>query len=432
MLDYFFKLIRNIPEKDLLLTVLGIFSLGLLALSSAAGGSFFTKQIIFFGVAVFLVSLCYRIFDLSFFQNYATLIYFFNIGLLVLLKIAGTTVLGSQRWLRLGPISIQPSEIAKVCLIVCLAAWLAKHPIRTYWDILKTLGMVALPAGLVLIQPDLGTTLVYIAICFGMLFWAGARLMELFIMISPLITAILSSIGFKLFAYHSGKIDFAITVPFVIFITALFLLTVIYYQAWRSPGASSAIFALISCNLLVMLFKSIAWGLLKEYQQKRLTIFLDPYVDPLGAGYHIIQSLYAIGSGGFLGQGLGKGDLTQGNFVPEQHTDFIFSAIGEELGFLGTIAVVILYGILCTRIIYTAKIADDRFKSLVAIGTFSMLFFHIFVNIGMNLSIMPITGVPLPFFSYGGSSLVVDLFLVSLVVKASRSSKSYHNYSRYA
>jgi rod shape determining protein RodA len=410
---------------------LGIFCVGLLALSSAASGTFLIKQIIFLFVAIVLVTLSYRLFDLSFFQNYATVIYFLNIGLLILLKVAGTSVLGSQRWLKLGPISIQPSEIAKICLIICLAAWLSKHPIRNYWDILKALALVAVPAMLVLIQPDLGTTLVYIAICFGMLFWAGARLMELFIMISPLVTAILSSIGLKLFEYHHDKIEFAITLPFLIFITALLLLTIIYYQAWRSPLASSAIFGLITCNLLVMLFKSIAWGLLKDYQQKRLTIFLDPYVDPLGAGYHIIQSLYAIGSGGLFGQGLMHGDLTQGNFVPEQHTDFIFSTIGEEFGFIGSILVVILYGILCTKIIHSAKTADDRFKSLIAIGTFSMLFFHIFVNIGMNLSIMPITGVPLPFFSYGGSSLVVDLFLVSLVVKASQSSRSSNSY-RYS
>lgn len=428
MLDYLYKRISNIPEKNLLLTVFAIFCVSLLALSSAASGTFLIKQVVFFFVAVILVTFAYRLFDLSFFQNYATVIYFLNIGLLIVLKFAGTSVLGSQRWLKLGPLSIQPSEIAKICLIIYLAAWLAKHPIRNYWDIFKTLLLVAVPAMLVLIQPDLGTTLVYIAICFGMLFWAGAKIMELFIMISPLITAILSSIGFKLFEYHYGPVAFVITVPFVIFIVILLIITINYYQAWRSPMASSAIFGLLSCNLIVMLFKSIAWGFLKDYQQKRLTIFLDPYVDPLGAGYHIIQSLYAVGSGGLFGQGLMHGDLTQGNFVPEQHTDFIFSTIGEEFGFIGSTLVVILYGILCTKIIYSAKTADDKFKSLVAIGTFSMLFFHIFVNIGMNLGIMPITGVPLPFFSYGGSSLVVDLFLVSLVVKASQSSKNSNNY----
>ncbi len=172
-----------------------------------------------------------------------------------------------------------------------------------------------------------------------------------------------------------------------------------------------------------MMFKSIAWGFLKEYQQKRLTIFLDPHQDPLGAGYHIIQSLYAIGSGGLFGKGLKSGDLTQGQFVPEQHTDFVFSSIGEELGFFGAIALVLLYTWLCLNIISVAKESKDRFVSFICIGTFSMMFFHIFVNIGMNLSIMPITGVPLPFMSYGGSSMLVNLFLISLVMKGAKQVK---------
>jgi rod shape determining protein RodA len=181
----------------------------------------------------------------------------------------------------------------------------------------------------------------------------------------------------------------------------------------------------MSFNILVMMFKSIAWGFLKEYQQKRLTIFLDPYADPLGAGYHIIQSLYAIGSGGIFGRGLKNGDLTQGQFVPEQHTDFIFSSIGEEFGFVGAIILLLLYAWLCLNIINVAKESNDRFVSLVCIGTFSMLFFHIFVNIGMNLSIMPITGVPLPFMSYGGSAMLVNLFLVSLVMKGGEHTRRY-------
>jgi rod shape determining protein RodA len=178
-----------------------------------------------------------------------------------------------------------------------------------------------------------------------------------------------------------------------------------------------------------MIFKTTAWGLLKEYQQKRLTIFLDPYVDPLGAGYHIIQSLYAIGSGGFFGFGLKEGDMTQGQFVPEQHTDFIFSAIGEEFGFVGTLFTISLFVFLCIQLINRAKITNDKFSSLLCIGTLSMLLFHIFVNIGMNLSIMPITGVPLPFISYGGSALLVNLFLISLIIKTSserKFSKAYY------
>jgi rod shape determining protein RodA len=252
--------------------------------------------------------------------------------------------------------------------------------------------------------------------------------MELLVLISPLISAILSSLGTKIISYHHGAIDFTITIPFMIFIILLILVLVFYYRAWESPWLSSGIFALLCFNLMVMVLRAFAWGLLKDYQQKRLTIFLDPYVDPLGAGYHIIQSLYAIGSGGIFGSGLHKGDLTQGNFVPEQHTDFIFSSIGEEFGFLGSILVVVLYGMLCIKLLQRAREANDRFSSFLAIGTFSMLFFHIFVNIGMNLSIMPITGVPLPFLSYGGSSMLVNLFLISLAIKTRESSKRYKGF----
>lgn len=390
------------------------------ALSSAAGGAFLFKQFIFLLVALVTVFLLYKFFDMKFYQNYALAIYWLNVFLLLVLKIFGTTVLGSQRWLKLGPISLQPSEIAKICLIISLAAWLANRPVKSYWDILKTLLIISLPAGLVFIQPDLGTTLVYAAIAFGMLFWGGASLIQLLVLISPLVTAICSSVGFKIFEYHQGIINFSFTVPVLIFFILLLLITSWYYRAWQDPWKASGIFLLISFNVLVMIFRSLLWGVLKEYQQKRLTIFLDPESDPLGAGYHILQSLYAIGSGGILGQGLKSGDLTQGNFVPEQHTDFIFSVIGEELGFIGAFFVLLLYLILLLRIIKKAEENDDKFISLTLIGIFSMLCFHIVVNIGMNLSLMPITGVPLPFLSYGGTSMMVDLFLISLVLKASK------------
>jgi rod shape determining protein RodA len=413
----------NIPDPKLTMNVAGLIAIGLLALSSAAGGLFFFKQLIFILVSLIIIYFIYKIIDISFYENFSFLIYSFNIILLVLLKFMGSTVLGAQRWLKLGPISIQPSEIAKICLIVFLASWLSKNPIRSFWDIFKTTVLVTPPALLVLIQPDLGTTLVYGAICVGMLFWAGAKLIELLIILSPVFTAILSSIGTILFHYEKGFINFNLTIPVLIYFVALTLATVIYYKAWRSPILATLIFTLISTNIVVMIFRTIAWALLKEYQQKRLTIFLDPYVDPLGAGYHIIQSLYAIGSGGIFGFGLKEGDMTQGQFVPEQHTDFIFSAIGEEFGFIGCLITITLFIFLCIQLINRAKHTNDKFASLICIGTLSMLLFHIFVNIGMNLSIMPITGVPLPFISYGGSAMLVNIFLISLIIKTSSEKK---------
>ncbi len=406
-----------LPDPILAINVLLILCVSYLTLSSVVGGRFFLKQIIFSLLAVVIVFVAYKIFDLSFYFRYSLLIYFLNIALLLVLKFFGHTVMGSQRWLKLGPLSLQPSEIAKVALIIFLAAWLSKHPIRNYWDIFKSLALVALPAALVLVQPDLGTTLVYIAISFGMLFWAGAKIIELLILVSPLVTAILSSFGYKLMSYETAHLNFSLTLPAVIFLVALFIAVSFYYKAWTSPWLSSGVFALFFFNSVVIVFRTLAWGLLREYQQKRLTIFLDPYVDPLGAGYHIIQSLYAIGSGGIFGQGLKNGDLTQGQFVPEQHTDFIFSGLGEELGFIGSFFLLALFTWLCINIIDRARASQDKFVALLAIGIFSMFIFHIFINIGMNLSLMPITGVPLPFMSYGGSALLVDMFLVSLLIK---------------
>lgn len=402
---------------DLVLNIAGLLLLGLIALASTAHGEFLWKQIIYIVTGVIFVTFIYRVCKLEFFQKNAFGIYVFNILLLILLKFFGTSVLGAQRWIKLGPISVQPSEIAKVCLIICLAVWLSRRPVQSLKDIFEALLLVSIPALFVLIQPDLGTTLVYIAISFGMLYWAGASLTDLLIISSPLFTAILSSIGHKIYHYHHGHIDFALTLPLVFFFLILYFLASSKYKISKSKWNALLLFFLSVFNCVVMIFRSFAWSLLKDYQQKRLTIFLDPYVDPLGSGYHIIQSIYAIGSGGFLGKGPGAGDLTQGQFVPEQHTDFIFSAIGEEYGFIGAIIVIFLYGLLLLKIIQRAANATNRFSSLLAIGTFSMMFFHIFVNIGMTLSIMPITGVPLPFLSYGGSSLFVNLFLISLVLK---------------
>ncbi len=416
----------NIPDKWLFIAIGGILAMSFLALSSAASGAFLLKQFIFFLISLAIISFLF-LFDIQIYRHLAQIIYWLNIGLLIFVKFAGTSVMGSQRWINLGPVNVQPSEIAKICIIIALAAWLSKRPISNYWDIFVALSLVGLPAILVFIQPDLGTTLVFMAITFGMLLWAGANMTQILILISPGVTAICSSVGHKLFTYTIGSFTFSVTVPVVAFLIFLLVVTVIHYKIWQSPWKTSALFLFMFFNTMIIIIRPLLWGFLKDYQQQRLTIFLDPSQDPLGAGYHIIQSLYAIGSGGPFGRGLKAGELTQGNYVPEQHTDFIFSVIGEEFGFIGSLLLVILFAILCLRIIRLAYTSEDSFSSLVLIGIFSMFIFHIFINIGMNLSLMPITGVPLPFMSYGGTSLLVDLFLVSLVAKvaAQRDQENY-------
>ena len=176
---------------------------------------------------------------------------------------------------------------------------------------------------------------------------------------------------------------------------------------------------IIVFNFLIGLVRPILWGFLHAYQQRRLTIFLNPESDPQGAGYHIIQSLLAIGNGGFLGYGWQNGRLTKGNYVPSQHTDFIFSTMGEEFGFIGATFVMCLFVFILLRIVYIARNSNDRFSSLLAVGIFSFFSFHIFTNIGMTLGLMPITGVPLPFLSYGGTALLVDMLSVFLLISIS-------------
>lgn len=411
------KTLSKVPDSQILYLVLALVFCGFLVQATAASGAYLFKQALYFLIAFGVCIFIYQRIDIDKYHRLAPIIYWLNIALLVVLKIFGSTTMGAQRWLKLGPVSLQPSELAKICLIIVLAAWLSKRPINNYYDIMKAASIVALPAAFVLLQPDLGTTLVYIAISLGMFFWAGASITQLLVLISPLITAICASVGPKIFRYQNMGMDISLTVAALVFVLILVVAVFSYYQVWRDPWRMFGVFVLLAVNIGAVLARPFLWDLLKEYQQKRLTIFLDPHSDPLGAGYHIIQSLYAIGSGGFLGKGFHNGELTQGNFVPEQHTDFAFSSIGEEIGLLGTLAVVVLYTFLCLKIIQTASRSHNQFNSLISIGIVSMFLFHIFVNIGMNLSLMPITGVPLPFISYGGTSMLVDLFLMVLVMK---------------
>ncbi len=176
------------------------------------------------------------------------------------------------------------------------------------------------------------------------------------------------------------------------------------------------IVAVLGANFACGELRPHMWGMLKEYQQKRLVSFLNPYDDPRGAGYHILQSLIAIGSGGFSGAGLGHGNQSQGAFIPERHTDFIFAVVGEELGFRISSLVILAYLVVCIRALIIAYQArEEPAGSLIAIGVMSMFLFHVFLNIGMTMGVMPVAGVPLPFLSYGGTALVVDLMAIGLL-----------------
>ena len=349
-------------DSTLLVSVLTLGVICLLIIASATHANidgtpgqfdFVMKQGIFMagGIVIAAGSLY---FDYRKLYRWVPVLYGINAILLLVVKFAGTSALGAQRWIQIGPFTLQPSEFAKLFMIICLARLLAnsKSGFQTWKSLLPVAAMMALPTLLIFIQPDLGTSLVFAAITFGMLYICGLRM--------------------KL--------------------------------------VQRALIALVACFPLIWFF------VLHDYQKMRILVLLDPEVDPYGSGYHVIQSKISIGSGGFIGQGLFEGTQSQLNFLPENHTDFIFSVIGEELGFVGAIFVLFLYFILLYRTIMISRASGDAFGSLLACGIFSMWLFEIFINVGMTLGIMPVTGIPLPFMSYGGSALLMNILCVGLLM----------------
>lgn len=317
-----------------------------------------------------------------------------NLSLLIVIFL-GTSANGAQSWLTIGGFNVQPSEFAKVGLIVTLASLLQERTASTLFDMIKILAIAAVPWALVFLQPDLGTSLVFGAIVLGMLYWANANPGWLLLLISPLVAAI----------------------SFNVYLPAWFAwVALMTFIGWRSlPWPIYGALGAAVVNLVSGKLGQIAWGFLKDYQKDRLLLFLNPDKDPLGGGYHLIQSRIAIGAGGLWGRGLNNGTQTQLSFIPEQHTDFIFSAIGEELGFIGTFAVLIAFWLICLRLVIIAQNAKDNFGSLLAIGVLTMIVFQVLVNIGMTIGLAPITGIPLPWLSYGRSALLTNFVAIGLV-----------------
>jgi len=291
-------------------------------------------------------------------KRYARYLYPLNLFLLLVVRFLGHSSHGAARWIPLGPVQIQPSEFAKIILIGTLALFLTRHSetVGEWPTVLKSLVHIGVPMLLIAAQPDLGTALVLLAIWFGMMAIAGANPKHL--------------------------------------LTLLLAGVILFAGVWHfNPG-----------------------HVLKDYQKNRLQVFLNPDADPHDTGYHLHESEIAIGAGGISGEGYGKGTQANGKFIPEQHTDFIFTIVGEEGGFVVCLVLLALYLLLLERGVAVMADCDDTLGRLLAAGVLSMLTFHIVVNIGMTMGIMPVVGVPLPFFSYGLSSLLVNLTAVGLLL----------------
>jgi rod shape determining protein RodA len=321
---------------------------------------------------------------------------------LIAVRFIGTQALGAQRWINVFGFHVQPSEFAKVGVIVTLAALLHDRSASTIPNMLKIMGVTAVPWALVFLEPNLGTSLVFGAITLGMLYWGNANPGWLILLLSPVVSAILFNV--KILWLQNVPV---VWLGWVIAMGAIGLFTL--PKRWIAAPVALVV------NAVSGWLGHLFWGLLHDYQKQRLILFLDPEQDPLGGGYHLIQSKIAIGAGQLWGRGLYQGTQTQLNFIPEQHTDFIFSAIGEELGFVGCVAVFICFWLIFLRLVIIAQSAKDTFGSLLAIGVLSMMVFQLIINVGMNIGLAPVTGVPLPLLSYGRSALLSNFIAIGLV-----------------
>jgi rod shape determining protein RodA len=323
--------------------------------------------------------------------------------LLVLVLFVGGgrgTATGSKSWIYIGNVSIgQPSELAKIAVVVMLAKVLAGRgdAPKSLVELWKPALVVAVPWLLIMAQPDLGTGLVFVGIFFAMLFWAGTHWSVLVFAASPVISLVL--------AFNTG-----------LWGGWFILLIVLLY--WVRPYLAESV-AVVAANVVFGVIAPIVWDQLGPYRQRRFLVFLDPSSDPLKSGYHVIQSQVAIGSGGWFGKGFTRGSQKRLAFLPEQQTDFIFPVIAEELGFVGVGVALALFGWLMLRCIRIAARSTNPFASLVAFGLVSLLFVHVLVNVGMTIGVMPITGIPLPFFSYGGSFMVACWIAMGVLVRLS-------------
>ena len=326
---------------------------------------------------------------------------------LLLTLVAGTgagTAASERSWIAVGGVRLgQPAELAKLAVILMLASWLAgrREPPATLRDLLPPCVIAGLPTFLVAKQPDLGSAIVFITILFAMLYWAGTKPSLLLLLGSPAIGLILS---FSTVAWGA----------WIIVLFALLL--------WWRPYAWEGL-AVMSANVLMGVVAVPFWRRLAPYQQNRLLAFLNPEVDPRATGWHVIQSKIAIGSGGFLGQGFTHGPQKRLAFLPAQHTDFIFPVVGEELGFVGVLIALALFIALVLILLRIARRATDPFSGLCVFGAAGLLFTHFVENVGMTVNLLPITGIPLPFFSYGGSFLLACALALGLSLRVAWESR---------
>lgn len=415
----------------LILATIALMTMGVLFIYSSGvtsdGVSFsreWLRQIIWVILGLVILA-SVAVFDYARLRDLSPYIYGTLIVVLIGTLLFGRVVNGARSWIGVGDFGVQPSEFMKIATILLLARFFEVRGRSLHEPLTFGLGMaIALvPMGLILLQPDLGTALVYLPIFLVMAYAAGARPSYiLFILAVGVVTIVLTVLPAWEREIHEGS------VPAIAILTDPRLLLIV-------SGSIAAVGALALAGLLIVKRRYFAWiiygvgvfltgivasvigrRVLRDYQLMRLIVFLEPNVDPRGAGWNIIQSVTAVGSGGIAGKGWLQGTQSHLQYLPQQSTDFIFSILAEEWGFLGALGVFACFAAIMVRGLMISAKAKDNFASLAAVGIVTMVFFHVAVNVGMAIGIMPITGIPLPFLSYGGSSLWTALIGVGLLM----------------
>jgi len=347
---------------------LAILLFGMMSLYSASmtkntifNPTFVYRQLIWIAAGLAIAYMILRI-DYRKFAGWSYFIYGSSLALLVLVLVLGHVSLGAQRWIRIWDVTIQPSEFAKIAFIIAMANYLTNNDrkLRQASGLIMPMILTCVPFVLILVEPDLGTSLILIPVFFLMIYAAGGRVKHL-----------------------------------------LFLL------------------------VIGIALGPVFWHFLRDYQRQRLLVFLNPNIDPLGAGYTVIQSKIAIGSGYLFGKGWLGGTQNQLNFLPERHTDFIFSVIGEEWGFFGSSIIILLYVLLILRALNITERTNDKFGKLLGTGIITALSFQVFINISMTMGFMPVVGLPLPLVSYGGSSLITTLVMLAFLLNIKKHSSIF-------
>lgn len=348
------------------------------------------KQALWIGLSIMLIILIFAT-DTKFYERFSGLIFVISMLSLLGLHLFGKTISGATSWYVFGPVSIQPSEFAKVATALALSMYVSdlQTNIKRFKDQLKAFLILLIPAVLITSQPDPGSAIIYAALIFP-LYREGVSSIYILLGFGAIIIFVLTLV---------------IGTSYMLLLTVLIALAVYFLNRKKKGLIKALIIGVVSISALSFSVNFLFFNVFKQHHRDRFNIVLGKEVDTRGIGYNTNQSEIAIGNGGWFGKGWTEGTQTKGNFVPEQHTDYIFSTVGEEWGFFGSFLVVVVFSVLFLRILYLAERQKRQFNRVYGYSVASILFIHFFVNVGMVLGVLPTVGIPLPFFSYGGSGL---------------------------